>query len=285
MTFLDESERWPRDISGTHTFLVKSVQEIGRSLSRADTRLPSMIYSYDFDLPEFGLASEDDKAAAADIINHNLTGDHVEISEESFYSDALETSVNIRNVHITNLQWDMAIDLVRRSREIPNENIDNALAITSVIFQGVASAKVIAVDRVHSRPGFVPLPAEALNISSDAVIKARLALGEIDRKNPFALSPRGYSSIYLEAKSLERWINSAGRRHIRIEIAKRKLLRLAKSHHNHLPSELVREILLQKDQTSFNLDEEEKAMLWASLPDKPFKMPGLRQGATRKGEH
>lgn len=285
MTFLDESELWPRDISGDHTFILKAIQEIGRRFGRADTRLPSMVYRYDFDLPEFGLASEDDKIVAADIINHNLIDDGVEISENNFYLDSSETFVVIRNAHITKVQWDRAIDLIRKSRDISIENIDNILVITSVIFQGVASAKIVAVERIHNRPEFILLPAETLNISNDDVIRARLALGQIRRNKPFDLNPHGNSYIYLEAKSLDRWINSVGRQYIRVGIAKRKLIRLAQNHHNHLPSELNKERILDEDLTGFNLDDKEKDMLWASLPDKPFKMPGLRQGASRKGEH
>ena len=275
MTFLNDTQLWPVDLTGENVFLVKAVQEIGRGLRFTETRLPPCLYEYSFGLPRYELASEDDKFIATDIIQQNVSGEHIEVEEKSFYSESIEGAVKIVNYQITKKQWDLAEAIIPISRSVKNENIANSIAITSAIFTGVAMGHVIAVERSINRTGYRVLPSGALNIDRKDSIRARLALGQIDKTNPMDTDTRGVSHIFLERKSFDRWKGKTGRQVILVELALQQLLSLAKSGYK-LKDNQKKVDLLSKPTIRYHLDDEYKEILWERLPDVPFKLPGIR---------
>lgn len=276
MTFLNHSALWPVDITDDNIFIVKAVQEIGRSLVTANTRLPPCVYKYDVKLPKFAEASEDDKALATDILIRNTADEYVPIIENSFYSEQYEKSVVIRNCLISERQWNKAISIADFSKTVSDDNIMRVIAITAAIFQGVATGNVRAKDWPIDTPESNEMPARWFNTYDKSVIKARLSLGQINKNYLLDTNSRGLSHIFLDKKSLEKWRSTVGSSIIRIELAFYEINQHIASKPKGWVYHLKKEEVLSENIAKANLTDVEKAKLWEKLPDHPFKIQGAR---------
>ena len=276
MTFLNHSASWPVDITGDSIFLVKAVQQIGRSLGTANTRLPPCVYKYDVKLPKFAEGSEDDKALATDILIRNTSDEHVQIFEKAFYSEQTEESIIIRNCLISERQWNKAISIADFSKTVLDDNIMRVIAITAAIFQGVATGNVRAKEWPIDTPESNDMPASWFNTYDKSVIKARLSLGQINKHHLLDTNSRGLSHIFLDKTSLEKWRSTVGNSIIRIELAFYNVNHHIKSKPKGWVYDLKKEEVLSQNIARAALTDAEKVKLWEKLPDYPFKIQGVR---------